>query len=131
MTWAKKIIIGSAGLLLISAVPLQLNAQESVNSSVGSQKAHSAVTHGNTTIFFAPADEGDLDVQQLRTWQGFSDSHPQIAHAIAYHPDVLTNAHFFEKHPELAAFFRQHPDIREAMIENPGNFEAIPPRPGE
>ena len=35
------------------------------------------------------------------------------------------------KHPELATFFQTHPDIKDAIEENPGNFAAIPPRPGE
>ena len=36
-----------------------------------------------------------------------------------------------KKHPQLGAFFSAHPEIREAMAANPGNYVAIPPRPGE
>ena len=38
---------------------------------------------------------------------------------------------YLTKHPALNDFFRAHPDIKDAMAENPGNFVAIQPRPGE
>ena len=89
------------------------------------------VSSGNSTAFFMPANEKDLDVEKLRRWQAFSDEHPDIAHTIAYNPKVLTDDTYIQRHPDLASFFADHPEIKEAMIENPGNYEAIPPRPGE
>jgi len=47
-------------------------------------------------------------------------------------PTALINDDAYaKKHPALGAFFSAHPDIREAMAANPGNYVAIPPRPGE
>jgi hypothetical protein len=37
---------------------------------------------------------------------------------------------YLTKHSELATFFQTYPDIKDAIEENPGNFAAIPPRPG-
>jgi hypothetical protein len=50
----------------------------------------------------------------------------QELRALAYKPSLMNNAGYLRKNPDLDAFFRTH-----AMAENPGDFEAIPPRPGE
>ena len=89
------------------------------------------VQSGNITIVFAPADSRDIDMVRLRTWGEFADAHPRIARALAYKPSLMNDAGYLRKNPDLDTFFRAHPDIRQAMAENPGNFEAIPPRPGE
>jgi len=90
-----------------------------------------AVQHDNTTVFFKPAGTGNLDTTRLQTWGQFAEAHPKIAKALAYNSSLMNNSGYLSKHPELNAFFQAHPDIKEAMAENPGNFVAIPPRPGE
>ena len=89
------------------------------------------VVQGNKTIVFAPADAGDLDTNLLRTWGEFAEGHPKIAKALAYKPSLMNDHAYLSKHPELSGFFQEHPDVKEAMAENPGNYVAIPPRPGE
>jgi hypothetical protein len=89
------------------------------------------VVEGNTTIEFKAADPGAVDVDKLRTWGDFKAAHPKIAREMAYKPALISDPAYASKHPELASFFSAHPDVREAMIENPGNYVAIPPRPGE
>ena len=89
------------------------------------------VVQGNRTIVFAAADDRDIDVARLRTWNEFAEEHPKVTKALAYNSSLMNNDSYLEKHPELRDFFRAHPDIKEAMAENPGNFVAIPPRPGE
>jgi len=89
------------------------------------------VVNGNTTIVFKAADTSDLDIQKLQTWSAFASEHPDVARQLAYKPALINDDSYAKKHPELKAFFSAHPDIREAMTENPGNYVAIPPRPGE
>ena len=89
------------------------------------------VVTGNTTIEFQAADSRDIDQQKLQTWGAFASEHPNIARQLAYNPALVDNDAYANQHPELASFFSAHPDIREAMAENPGNYNAIPPRPGE
>ena len=89
------------------------------------------VDNGRTEIVFKAADTSDIDMQKLQTWSSFASEHPDIARALAYKPALINNDSYTQKHPELAQFFSAHPDIREAMAENPGNYVAIPPRPGE
>jgi len=91
----------------------------------------SSVTNGNTTIFFEPAGTQGLDAARLRTWGEFAEAHPGIAKSLAYKSSLMDNDAYLAKHPALGAFFEAHPDIKEAMAENPGNFVAIAPRPGE
>jgi hypothetical protein len=94
-------------------------------------KTLGTVTNGNTTIEFQAADSSDLDLQKLQAWSDFASQHPNIARELAYRPSLINSDSYTQKHPELGEFFSAHPDIREAMAENPGNYVAIPPRPGE
>jgi hypothetical protein len=86
---------------------------------------------GNTTIIFAAADHRDIRMGKLRTWDEFAEAHPDIARTLAYEPWLINDPVYLQRHPALAAFFAEHPKIKIAMVENPGNFAAIPPRPGE
>jgi hypothetical protein len=89
------------------------------------------VVNGNKTIEFKAADSRDLDVAKLTTWNDFAANHPKVAKELAYKPALINDDAYAKNHPELGDFFSAHPDIREAMTENPGNYVAIPPRPGE
>jgi hypothetical protein len=82
------------------------------------------VQNGNTTVVFEPANNADLDMARLRTWNQFAQDHPQIARALAHNPSLINNQAFLKHHPDLSTFFDQHPDIHEAMANDPGNFVA-------
>ncbi len=89
------------------------------------------INRGNATIVFEPAGNNNIDTAHYQVWNDFASAHPEIARAIAYRPKVVDDPAFLRKHPALATFYQQHPEVRDALIANPGNFEAIPPRPGE
>jgi hypothetical protein len=97
----------------------------------GSGQVLGTWSQGNTTIVFESADTRDIHMGRLRTWDDFAAEHSEIARAIAYKPWLINDAGYLRRHPELSAFFQAHPRIREAMMEDVGNFAAIPPRPGE
>jgi hypothetical protein len=109
----------------------QENPPTVVQSETQNAKPLGVVQSGNTTIIFAPADSRDIDTARLRTWEEFADTHSGIARALAYKPSLINDPHYLKGHPDLDAFFQAHPDIKSAMANNPGNFTAIPPRPGE
>jgi hypothetical protein len=90
-----------------------------------------SVTNGNTTITFMAANTGDINMTGLTTWDEFATANPSIARALAFRPSLMNDSGFLNKHPQLKAFFQEHPEVRDAMAANPGNFNAIPPRPGE
>jgi hypothetical protein len=90
------------------------------------------VTNGGTTIEFQnAASNSDINQQDYAKWGDFAEAHPNIARALAYKPSLMNDAAYLRRHPELSDFFDDNPRIRDAMGENPGDFVAIPPRPGE
>ena len=89
------------------------------------------VVKGNTTTVFKAAGDRTVDTGKLRTWNDFASGHPKVASELAHNPGLINDAGYAQKHPQLGAFFSQHPDVHEAMAANPGNYVAIPPRPGE
>jgi hypothetical protein len=97
----------------------------------GGSNVLGTVTQGNTTIIFTAANSSDLDLERLRTWQQFANANPKVASTLAYKPKLISEPGYLSNHHELNEFFQAHPDVRDAMVENPGNFVAIPPRPGE
>jgi hypothetical protein len=90
-----------------------------------------SITQGNTTMVFEAANPSDIDMKALTTWDDFAGEHPSIARALAYKPSLMDDGGYLKKHPELNDFFQDHPEVRAAMAADPGNFAAIPPRPGE
>src|SRR5271163_2588140 len=94
-------------------------------------KTVATVVNGNKTIEFKAADSHDIDHAKLKTWNDFAANHQKVAKELAYKPALINDEAYAKNHPQLSAFFSAHPDIREAMAENPGNYVAIPPRPGE
>jgi hypothetical protein len=90
-----------------------------------------SVTSGNTTVVFEAADPSDIETQPLTTWDRFAEEHQEIDRALAFNPSLMNDPSYLGKHPELNAFFQAHPEVRDAMAADPGNFTAIPPRPGE
>jgi len=114
-------------LLIAAVVPVAFAAPSMAQEG----KTLGTVVNGNTTIVFRAADSSDIDLQKLQTWTSFASEHPDVARELAYKPSLINSDSYTQKHPELGQFFSQHPDVREAMAENPGNYVAIPPRPGE
>ena len=129
-------LIAMGGALVVALAlggQSELCAQESPSAAAQPEitKPLGVVKSGNATIIFAPADDRDIDSASLRTWGEFADAHPRVAHALAYKPSLMNDADYLRRNPDLGEFFQAHPDIKQAMTDNPGNFEAIPPRPGE
>ena len=89
-----------------------------------------AVT-GNTTIVFKAANDSDIHMNRLRTWDDFAQAHPAIATTLEYKPWLINDPGYLREHPDLDSFLQAYPDIEVAMSEDPGNFNAIPPRPVE
>lgn len=132
----KSMAICAMGSLLAFPAMAQMNepSEAPPNQSMGTTQAPAGptVTNGNTTIEFqSAASNPDTDQQDLVKWGDFAEAHPQVAHALAYKPSLMNDGAYLRKHPELADFFNDNPRVREAMAEDPGNFVAIPPRPGE
>ena len=116
-----------ATLLIAAALP----AAFAVPAIAQEGKTLGVIDNGRMEIVFQAADTSDLPMDRLKAWGDFAAQHPDIARALAYHPSLINSDSFLKKHQDLGEFFAQHPDIRQDMAENPGNYDAIPPRPGE
>jgi hypothetical protein len=114
-------------LLIALALPIAFAAPSIAQEG----KTLSTVVNGNTTTVFKAADSRDIDAQKLKVWNNFASGHPKVASELAHNPALINDADYAKKHPQLGAFFSAHPDIHGAMAANPGNYVAIPPRPGE
>ena len=114
-------------LLIAVALPVAFAA----SSMAQSGNTLGTVVNGNTTTVFKAAGNRGIDTQKLKTWNDFASEHPNVASALAHNPALINDDGYAKKHPQLAAFFSAHPEIRDAMAANPGNYVAIPPRPGE
>jgi hypothetical protein len=101
------------------------------NSTAAQPGTGTGLVQADKTMVFAPAGTSNIDASRLRTWGEFAETHPTIAKSLAYNSSLINDSAYLSKHPALNAFFQAHPDIKEAMAENPGNFVAIQPRPGE
>jgi len=114
-------------LLIAFALPIAFAAP----SMAQEEKTLGTVVNGNTTTVFKAAGSRGIDTQKLKTWNDFASEHPNVASALAHNPALINDDGYAKKHPQLSAFFSAHPDIHDAMAANPGNYVAIPPRPGE
>ena len=108
-------------LLIALVLPIAFAAPSAAQQG----KTLGTVINGNTTTEFKAADTSDLDTQKLNTWNEFANQHPKVARELAAKPKLINDDGYAKKHPALEAFFSAHPDIRQAMAENPGNYNAI------
>jgi hypothetical protein len=106
-------------------IALALSVAFAAPSEAQEGKTLGTVVNGNTTTEFKAADSSDIDTQKLNTWNEFANQHPKVARELAYKPKLINDVVYAKKHPALEAFFSAHPDIRQAMAENPGNYNAI------
>jgi hypothetical protein len=114
-------------LLIAVALPIAFAAASFAQDG----KTMGTVVNGNTTTVFKAADSRDIDTHKLKTWNDFASQHTKVASELAHNPALINDDAYAKKHPQLGAFFSAHPEVRQSMAENPGNYVAIPPRPGE
>jgi hypothetical protein len=64
-------------------------------------------------------NDHDINRTELRNYDRFADSHPELAEALAHNPRLANDPQFLHKHPQFAQFMQNHPGVREEMRENP------------
>ncbi|HVN63280.1 MAG TPA: hypothetical protein VMT58_01490 [Candidatus Binataceae bacterium] len=119
-------------IIVLTAVAIAFIASAGFAQDSGTApQVMGTVVRGNTTIVFEAAGKGDLPNNLYREWDSFQQANPKIAHQLNYNPKLIDDAAYLKKHQELAKEFDEHPELLAAMRRDPGNFVAIPPRPGE
>src|SRR5438067_12004162 len=66
------------------------------------------------------AQNNDINRAELRNFDQFLDSHPQIRAESSRNPSLVNNREYVEKHQELRTFPEGHPGVREQSRDNPG-----------
>jgi hypothetical protein len=64
----------------------------------------------------------DITKEELASFDGFLDRHPNIEKQVDKDPSLLTNADYLAKHPELKTYLGNHPRIRREIAEHPRTF---------
>jgi hypothetical protein len=105
-------------MTMLASVPIIANAQ------VGTARV---VQNGNTDIIFENAGKADLNVPQLKDFDDFAASHPDVVSRLGRNPELLNNNQFLSSHAELAQFVSQHPNFRNDFERNPGNYIRLAP----
>src|SRR5215469_8061040 len=66
--------------------------------------------------------DNDTTRGELARFDGFLDSHREIAAQIQKDPSLVNNKTFLQSHPALQTFLNDHPAVREEAQENPSAF---------
>ena len=66
--------------------------------------------------------DDDVTRRELRSFDRFMDSHPEIAEQLRRDPSLVKNKEFIENHPALEEYIEQHPEVGEEIGENPSGF---------
>ena len=67
-------------------------------------------------------DDRDITRRELRSFDGFLDTHHEIAKDLRKDPTLVDNADYLAKHPELQAYLNNHPGVRGELKEHPRYF---------
>ncbi|HEV2715522.1 MAG TPA: hemophore-related protein [Terriglobales bacterium] len=64
----------------------------------------------------------DITNTELRNFDNFLDSHPQISKDLQKNPGLMDDQNYSNSHPELKEFLSTHAGVREQVREHPGIF---------
>jgi hypothetical protein len=64
----------------------------------------------------------DISNTELRNFDSFLDSHPQISKDLQKNPGLLDDQNYLNSHPELKQFLSTHGGVREQVKEHPEIF---------
>jgi hypothetical protein len=69
-----------------------------------------------------PAQDNDINHQELANFDRFLDSHREIAEQLRKDPSLVNNQEFVKNHPALQTYLQEHPGVRGAIKDNPNAF---------
>jgi len=64
----------------------------------------------------------DITRRELRNFDRFLDSHPDIEADLRKNPSLVDNQQYLNEHPALRDFLTEHPGVREELKETPRYF---------
>src|ERR1700739_4791570 len=69
-----------------------------------------------------PAQNSDINRQELASFDRFLDSHPEIAEQLRKDPSLVDNQEYVKNHPALQTYLQDHPGVHTALKDNPNAF---------
>ena len=69
-----------------------------------------------------PAQDNDINRQELANFDRFLDSHREIAEQLRKDPSLVNNQEYVKNHPALQTYLQEHPGVRGAIKDNPNAF---------
>ncbi len=66
----------------------------------------------------------DITRGELRAFDGYLDSHPQVADQLRRDPSLLDDKNYLKANPSLRDFLEDHPNTRRELQETPNYFMA-------
>lgn len=70
----------------------------------------------------AGMNDRDTNQREIKIFDDFLDSHPEIAKDLEKDPSRVNDAGWVSNHKELQRFLEDHPKVREELKENPSVF---------
>jgi hypothetical protein len=78
-----------------------------------------ALASGQSQSMPVQGTDADLNRQQLRAFDGFLDSHPDLAQQLQQDPSLINKEEFVANHPDLQQFLQGHPLVQQDLSQNP------------
>jgi len=63
-----------------------------------------------------------VDRTQVKSYDDFMHSHPQVAEQLRKDPSLANNPQFIQSHPQYEQYLKEHPGIRTDLEKHPENF---------
>src|SRR5437899_2172701 len=111
-------------LLLLLAVGLVFGLAALSSAAQAQPQSQTQAQSGSQSQTQAQAAKTDNDItrRELRNFDQYLDSHPEVAEALRKDPNLINNPNWVSKHQELKDWLEDHPNAREELKENPTAF---------
>src|SRR5437879_1957132 len=111
-------------LLLLLAVGLVFGLAALSSAAQAQPQSQTQAQSGSQSQTQAQPAKTDNDItrRELRNFDQFLDSHPEIAEALRKDPSLINNPNWVSKHPGVRDWLEDHPNAREELKENPTAF---------
>src|SRR3989441_4192889 len=111
-------------LLLLLAVGLVFGLAALSSAAQAQPQSQTQAQSGSQSQTQAQAAKTDNDItrRELRNFDQYLDSHPEVAEALRKDPNLINNPNWVSKHPGVRDWLEDHPNAREELKENPTAF---------
>ena len=94
----------------------EINSQNPQDMDKSKDQDRSRVSQGATDR------DRDIDQADLKAFDQFLDSHPEVEKDLRQNPSLVDDQQFVSSHPGLKEFLESHPKIRKEIKEHPEAF---------